>query len=303
MPTRPRFRFALPVALAVAACLACSAPAAAQDVLAVMRTDSMDWSAIDRAHPRPTAAALRAMGICPSEVEQGAPYFHLVDVDADGRLDLVYSGPNTFCKGAAEGENTTVYANRGARLQRIFQAYGGLVGMWRVAPWQPFTLVVRQDGCCADWARHLVAFHPRAGRDGWRYDEVTSVETTYETRLPKSALPAPRAFTVGQDAYNLRIAPVVDDTAEGQFMVDDRHGNVHARYARGSRGLALSEETDATGRVWWFVVMQSPAVGDAPVTGNVPTWKAGWMSSRFVVPDAEAPTGRADPESLSGFAP
>jgi hypothetical protein len=279
-----------------------SPPAHAQDFLAALRMDSLDWTAVDRAHPRPAEPALRGLGVCANQAHMGAQFhaYHYLNVDGDGRLDLVYSGPTTFCETNAEGSTTTVDLDRGPRLVRAMRANGWIAGYWRVAPWEPLTFVVHTDGCCGDPFRTLQVWHPRRTADGWRYEASAEVATQYATVLPRAAWTAPKPFTVAQDGYKLRTAPVVDDTSENEGLEPGARGNTQARFAPGSRGIALAEQADATGRVWWFVVMQAPAAGEKPVPGGAPYWHAGWMSSRFLTSDPGIPTGRVDPEPPLG---
>jgi hypothetical protein len=84
---------------------------------------------------------------------------------------------------------------------------------------------------------------------------------------------------------------MVDDTSD--YIPDFYQGNLQAKYPAGATGIALAEQADATGRVWWFVVMQSMPIDEKAAPGPQ-AWQAGWMSSRFVTPLPALPTGRAD---------
>jgi hypothetical protein len=99
--------------------------------------------------------------------------------------------------------------------------------------------------------------------------------------------PAAGAIHLSNDRYLLRESPGIDPaTADGEDGYR-WHGNALAEYGRGARGIALAEQTDATGRVWWFVRMDS---GTPPLSAQfaaapddpLPTDRLGWMSSRFL---------------------
>lgn len=103
--------------------------------------------------------------------------------------------------------------------------------------------------------------------------------------LPDKRMPTKR-FVVRNDKYKLREQPVIDDKhdeQESDFEGMPIYGNALAEFGKGSKGEAIAEKPDETGRVWWFVIMD----GDAKVEydrfyGDQKASKAGWMSSRFL---------------------
>ena len=270
--------------------------AAAQAFADLFRRDTLEWRAWAAGSPSPDSATLRTLGVCANQIQNGGAYFHFLDVDADGRLDLVYSGPHVLCDRNLEGESTTLYLNRGRRLRRVFRAPGRVISMWRPVPWAPVAFALRADGCCADPHYEITAYFPRVARDELAFEPGASVAATSETTLPDEYFGTPRPFLVEQDHYRLRTRPEVDDSTEGALMEGEgRRGNVQATFARGSRGVALAARRDSSGRPWWFVIMRSPPVGaQPPVGGRPPRWHAGWMSARFLQVDSTAPAGRID---------
>lgn len=287
----PVSRGLLFLSLACAALLG-AAPAEAQPLQALIARDSLDWRPWD-ARARPTAAELRRLGVCEQIAVQGAHGFHWMDADGDGRPDLVYSTFDTRCREALEGQRTTVYLDRGARLAQAFETSGVIVHLSRAAPWEPVTMVVRRSGCCGDPFFTLATYTPRRAGGNWRWEETSSVTATSETAIPRDWLRAPRPFTVSQDAYRLRTTPVVDDTTQGAMDAGmGRRGNTQATYARGARGVAYAERAGMDGRTWWFVVM--PGAPADPAEHRPRGGQMGWMSSRFLTADPATPAGRVD---------
>ncbi len=61
------------------------------------------------------------------------------------------------------------------------------------------------------------------------------------------------------------------------------YGNTLARFATGSKGVAIAETTDEKGEIWWFVIMDD----DAKTTytrfyKDQKESKLGWMNSNFL---------------------
>ena len=253
----------------------------AQDLVAALRPQGFDaWKQAAGTTRGPGDDSLRALGICELLIKfyAGKDFWRL-DVDGDGRPELVYSGSLIHCEdGAQESMRTIFYATDGGTARVIFEASGLLGHVSRAQPWNAISFILRNDGCCSDPGFDLMWYTPRRVENAWMWQYTTILASEHDLALPKSTYAAPVPFSVTQDRYNLRLAPVVDDTTFDDNL--DRRGNTFARYAAGAKGIALAEQTDGTGRVWWFVVMQSAHVDHkAP---SVVAYKAGWMSSRFL---------------------
>jgi len=107
------------------------------------------------------------------------------------------------------------------------------------------------------------------------------------TPMPKAFWDTSVAFRVANEGYMLRLAPKIDNRGY-QDIWGPVTGNILAVYPKGSTGVAFGEETDASGRRWWFVSMSNTR---APVhtrymteghNGKCPQHLVGWMSSRYL---------------------
>jgi hypothetical protein len=94
-------------------------------------------------------------------------------------------------------------------------------------------------------------------------------------------------FLVTQTNYNLRQTPKIEDN------------NIIMQFTKGDKGHGLAQETDNTGRIWWFVIMDNNIYKDNSVLPNYLSeyglqnkelnrvfgkdekW-FGWISSRFI---------------------
>lgn len=67
-----------------------------------------------------------------------------------------------------------------------------------------------------------------------------------------------------------------------------KNGNQIAQLSKGTRGRALAESTDSTGRIWWFIEidpnegLSNSAFGPGDYLLTDKPKIVGWISSRFV---------------------
>jgi hypothetical protein len=106
------------------------------------------------------------------------------------------------------------------------------------------------------------------------------------TQLPEALLDEPIHFETLNVKYFLRISPEIRDEPYNDFL--ERNGNQVAQLSKGTRGKALAESIDPTGRVWWFVEIDRNeglsssilASGDFLLTEEPKI--VGWIRSRSV---------------------
>ena len=257
-----------------------------------LRLDSARWARWETQPPGGRDARLRALGIVPSRGDgygEEAADFHFVDFSGDGVADVIYDGgwyelrDGSFA--ALEGGRVKLYQVLGDSAHEVLHSYGSLQRVWRGAAGEPASLRMIHQGCCGDPYLGAEYLRPVRMGDTVRYQAFRRVDATNAMRMPERLMDAPRRFTVRNEGYLLRTTPAIV-TAE----VEDGwqgHGNALAVYGPGARGIALAEQADSTGRVWWFVKMD----GRTPPTSSmvedlteqpVTTDRLGWMSSRFL---------------------
>jgi hypothetical protein len=287
-----------------------------RDAKQFLSLDSLRWGEVESKVPGDRLARLRALGITlvrsdstgprePVDATEGGDYdpygenardFHFVDFSGDGVDDVIYDGPwfergeNGF--GAREGTRFKLYQVMGGRAVQVLSHPGSVQRIFRGGRGQPVSLRAFVPGCCADpqWTIDYLA--PARAGDTVKYQPYLRVSGREGMVTPTRFMERPRTFTVSNDRYLLRDSPAIDPpAAEGEDWYRwEGRGNALAEYAAGARGIALAEQTDATGRLWWFVRMdgrtgprdaQFAPLQDDPVRMD----RLGWMSSRFLTPD------------------
>lgn len=147
-------------------------------------------------------------------------------------------------------------------------------------------------GCCeefVDLGKIYQASFDKA--DAPEFVQIYQGATIKDGERPDTLLQKPVRFVVLSDNYNIRFAPIIDDTS-GQIWDDDAnrafHGNVIGKLPKGAKGFAYGKRTDHTGREWWYVEMDEVyfpfgyAFTKRDERFKVPTKVWGWISSRYV---------------------
>ncbi len=91
----------------------------------------------------------------------------------------------------------------------------------------------------------------------------------------------PSRFHILMSSYNLRCKPLVDPRPFDPEY--EQNSNSIALYEKGDRGIAIGDKADATGRIWWLVVIESPP--KTKLRGIKESHLIGWMSSRYLRQD------------------
>lgn len=260
-----------------------------------MELDSLRWREWEAQPPGGRAPRLRELGIVPVRGDgygEEADDYHFLDFSGDGVADVVYDGGWYELRdgemAALEGGHLKLYQVIGGSTVKVMDAGGSLQRVWPGRAGEPASLRVVQQGCCGDTYLGVEYLRPVRRGDTVRYETFHRVAGTYGLRKPGRLLDEPRRFTVRNEGYLLRTSPAIVTADEPDGWPG--HGNGLAAYGPGARGIALAEQADSTGRVWWFVKMDGRTPPrDAMVrfdgAPRVTTDRLGWMSSRFL--DAE----------------
>ncbi|HEU4452637.1 MAG TPA: hypothetical protein VFR81_06230 [Longimicrobium sp.] len=252
--------------------------------------DSMKWGGWEKA-VGDKEGELRRLGVRivrGEGVEQRLEHFHFVDFSGDGVADVIYAGPaigrsDSGEVWAREGDLLLMWQVTDGRAVQVFEHYGTLQRIWGRTSHMPSLLRVIQYGCCAETSNFIEYLDPEPGARVRYAPRARILHSTHHPAV-RSPFRHPRPFTVNADRYTLRFTPEIS-SAPG-FDWEGR-GNASADYGRGARGVALAEARDATGRVWWYVLMDgdTPPLAAAYVEepgSPVPLDRLGWMSSRFL---------------------
>ncbi|MBN2572596.1 MAG: hypothetical protein JXA68_10745 [Ignavibacteriales bacterium] len=205
---------------------------------------------------------------------------HFVDFDCDGIRDLIYYGfvggesnRFVFFKGLSDG------------------SYSDLIGVWgRLIEisdndeFTPLSFTIYNYACCAGVINHIERYVSVWNDSKFGYELQSKYSMYYNVDMPKTRFKKPIGFKTINDKYYLRLNPYINDTI---ILDHDEEGNIFAEYPKDSEGFAIAEQTDETGRIWWFVIMKNniKPIWDLYVNGDnneEPSYYLSWISSRFV---------------------
>jgi hypothetical protein len=209
---------------------------------------------------------------------------HFLDLDGDHLNDVIFEG-----RSGGEPTLTQVYLRRGDGYKKVFSDLQGVMHL----EWQNgrlYKLYIQNWGCCADVNIINKVYQLTYDKSSDpKFTQVYQGCYVNMTVFPVDTLQSPIRFEVLNDRYNIRYAPVIDDTSEQEYS-DANHpspGNIIGQLSKGATGTAFAKKTDATGREWWFVEIDEeyypPSLVFPDAAQNeYPTKVAGWISSRFV---------------------
>ncbi len=132
---------------------------------------------------------------------------------------------------------------------------------------------------------HDIKYKFKTTKDSIDYWIIKYIKYHNETTRPKEYFDNPIEFEVVNTPYTLRITPSIDTV--NWFYPDDKDdskGNVLLEYSKGDKGIAFAEKSDSSGRIWWYVIMDSKNINERKIKNRYefkPDMK-GWMSSRYL---------------------
>ncbi|UKN01201.1 hypothetical protein K6119_15835 [Paracrocinitomix mangrovi] len=205
-------------------------------------------------------------------------YFHFMDLDADGDLDLIYNG---FSRG--EPLIVWIYLNVEGEFKPEFQTQQHITYI-EYGEEGLTALTIYNPGCCTDYLVYNTEWLIEHEKDNLIFDEKKHTGEIAHTTLPDYIFKTPKQFKTLQDEYYLRMDPFID-TVDVMFDGATFKQNIVCIYPADSRGVALGQTTDSTGRVWWYVEMDyntPPDYSEIPDYEIYAITMKGWMSSRFL---------------------
>lgn len=202
--------------------------------------------------------------------------FHVLDINNDGLLDVAYSGVY------AEGTATFFYLNKGLKHEQSDMIPGEVVRIERLPLSNYLEIKTHLRPCCVG-SVHTHSIYLVHSNNGLKVSNLDNVDFYEDTLEPNESIKKTR-FVTTRPEYKLRVTPEI--AANFDKWIESIDGNTVAIYPKGSRGIAIAESTDETGRIWWFVIMDNNVqpIKSLMYYNNNPkgSKSMGWMSSRFV---------------------
>jgi hypothetical protein len=220
------------------------------------------------------------MRIADNSIEEWLWGFYKYDFSGDGIDDLIFI---SYCGG--EEYRNYFWVKKDKKYYYSGLAMGTLVKLYRTQDSKALSVVTRGGFCCLGYIGFINLYTPQIDNQIITYKLEKSVREVGHITLPEKRMPTKR-FIVKNDKYKLREQPVINDkydAYESDFEHKPVYGNTLAEFSKGSKGEAIAEKSDETGRVWWFVIMDPDARAEYNrFYGDQTASKAGWMSSRFL---------------------
>ena len=201
-------------------------------------------------------------------------YFHVTNIDNDELLDVIYAGPY------GEGNASIIYKNNGNSFTASGLIPGKIVGARKSELSGILEIKTHEYPCCASNEHYLRTIIPFAIGDSTRIMQIEEYVYLEDTKEPVNKMKKVSFATVNEE-YKLRLSPYID--SDHRFHPETIDGNTISIYPKGSRGIAIAKESDETGRIWWFVIMENNLEPIKTIMHNGENSKSmGWMSSRYV---------------------
>ncbi len=171
---------------------------------------------------------------------------HPIDFDADGLIDVIYSGPS-----GGESDVVLLYRNSGGQYNLKGQFMGRLMSLAAISPRGPLHFSLNQYPCCDGIVEQVTRYVPVLEADELEFLPAERLLFYVDTEFPvNSGVKQP--FTIVSNSFNLRASPrllgqqiIAPDATESTNLV--------ARFSAGARAVVLAEHVDAEERRWCFV--------------------------------------------------
>lgn len=205
--------------------------------------------------------------IDPNFIQENINNFHIMDFNADGKLDMIYYG---FA--GAESNKTIFFINKKGTYKKILSIYGDIINMNREAIYLPVSFQLMDYPCCENTTYSLKTYVSNTKNGTFKFDCISNINYVEKTEFTADFENNPIPFEVLNEGYKLRSSPTIDN-------------NVVSTYKKGSLGICLATKEDAD-RVWWLVIMFNNIEPTTTILdeGNNKGkyYSIGWMSSRFL---------------------
>ena len=206
--------------------------------------------------------------------EEDLEKFHLIDIDSDNDLDLVFCGWS-----GAESKFTEIYLNIDNKLHQKYSRFGEIKSIKKIDD-NSYSFSFFLDGCCGDYEYRQITEQLNFTNNKIDSNLIDLKIGHEETPIPTKMFKDKIDFTVTKEKYYLRVTPEID-TINYFYPGDAPPTNIYQKYTTGDKGIALGEKKDKTGRVWWYVLMNENSKNKDYDSDFLPKYY-GWMSSRYL---------------------
>lgn len=199
-------------------------------------------------------------------------FFHIIDVNSDGKLDVVYNG---FA--GSEKNSILLFINENGVFVERINTYGRIIGINKESSYLPMTFKIMDYPCCEDTVYGFEQYNYYIENNRIYYKISIKIKFFDKTVFPILTNDNYIEFETTSEEYNLRSAPEI---------INEVENNVVSVYPKGSLGTAIySEKEKENDRVWWFVIMRNNKKvlqTNLYEENNRNYYSIGWMSSKLL---------------------
>jgi hypothetical protein len=204
--------------------------------------------------------------------------YHILDLNGDYELDILFYGVSNM-RGL---DKLTVYLNKDGKLESSFWDFGKIISIHKASNHSPFQIsLLFCQGSIVEACKltNVTIFNSQSASCSKDLNIEITIYYPTMVEFPKhQTINTP--FRIKNEVYKLR----------GNPKIDNANGNVIAEFTKDDLGLAYASQTDSTGRVWWFVVMENNIKKDwtkfnhceSDILEYRDLRTIGWISSRYV---------------------
>ncbi len=175
-------------------------------------------------------------------------YFHLIDFDNNGRLDVIFNGK------IKHADYVFLFLNKGEAFHLSFMGKGVLYKTNEPDGDNCLNFSLYEYACCGNFINKNIQYACIRTNNTVYFNTVSTDLIFKSTFLPNKRI-TPTPFHVKTVAY-LRIEPMVDN--ERYIAGKTRwKGNMVAVYPKDANGTIYAETRDREGKFWYFVRMEN----------------------------------------------
>lgn len=210
---------------------------------------------------------------------------HFLDLNGDNKKDFVFDGES-----GGEPRMIEIFIYSKGIYKDVFTTQQAI----RKIDWnnrhQMSRLYIDDWECCAGYMGYHKIFSITYDKNNLPvFRKVYKSALISEGTSPDTLLKKPFRFQILNNGYNIRSAPVIDNSSvepwDESLSSENGSGNIIGKLVSGATGTAIAQKTDKTGRIWFYVEIDEPYFPKNNILytdNNFPTKTEGWISGRFI---------------------